>query len=98
MELVYSPPQPAVMKTVSFTRFKNILLKNDCVTPPCMRESARRIFADTLKKNRYEILGNGQPYSIILNGYGDLKYVEMMDGTKHPAKKMIQKMQVFLDS
>ncbi len=58
------------------------------------QRDALNLFCKILKDNRFKVLGNCEPYKVITNGYGQLKWIEQKEGRlKHNARNIFGIMQ-----
>ena len=65
---------------------------------PFGREYALDVLCGLIRKNRYDIIGNHEPYKVITNGYGQFKYVEAYHGDKLDATVIFAKLKKLLDN
>ena len=92
MKLIIQNPQ---IKEFTFSEFKRILVGNAVGygwNTNVAIESAKEEFSRVLKENRFEVLGDFRPYSIIQDGYNQLKYVETYEGKRIPVKEILEKL------
>ena len=87
-------------KTFTFTldQLKFAVTVEKPIGYPVTRAQAMDVLCGLLRKHRYELFGNCEPYKVITNGYGQFKYVEAYHGDKYDAKLIFAKLEKLLDN